>query len=484
MEELKELFKGFTQQIESFLSNKKKVQEYCDSIVLDRENRILILRRTPMDDFMPGKWSLPGGKLEEGESLQQGALRELCEESNLVVNPFSSVGYLKTLKNNDGSKSHYFKFLLDSQEDSLNIVLDVNEHSEWKWIDWWEIDEYDFLFDLGSRIKQLLDVENSSKLPLVPVSEYKLTGFEIESLEDFLSKSNTILDDLLDSGEINDEKYLLLKAELDGMSNKDGSRGGKLVKVQRIDKNGKKTTKWVKPEEAQQERQKTSTEQSEQKKQSFDDNKLQDFAKQSSEEQLNNTIKNSGDEKLRQVAHQELDRRKKEEHIQEEKSGTKEEESNKEEGFKIGQEIYAWGRKFKISDLSLLESKSLIGVEDVSGRSMGNIPVEKIKLTKEVKNKVDTKKTISEKSSSEFKKTLTSFLKEYDRATKILKNSSSSDNNSFEQQVKIKKDTIEQQEWFNTIKKFIREFESDNGVTVKTGHNEIDSKLEKMNKNN
>jgi 8-oxo-dGTP diphosphatase len=52
------------------------------AVVVDRD-RVLLVQRG--HEPAKGKWSLPGGILELGESLVQGVVREVEEESGLVV---------------------------------------------------------------------------------------------------------------------------------------------------------------------------------------------------------------------------------------------------------------------------------------------------------------------------------------------------------------------------------------------------------------
>ncbi len=55
--------------------------------VILHEDRVLLVKRgqAPLE----GEWSLPGGVLELGESLEAGLRREIFEETALVVEPLS-----------------------------------------------------------------------------------------------------------------------------------------------------------------------------------------------------------------------------------------------------------------------------------------------------------------------------------------------------------------------------------------------------------
>ncbi|MGH3191551.1 MAG: NUDIX hydrolase [Streptosporangiaceae bacterium] len=53
-------------------------------VVIDDQNRVLLLNQ---DTDTGRNWSLPGGKIEHGESLAQALVREVREETGLDIEP-------------------------------------------------------------------------------------------------------------------------------------------------------------------------------------------------------------------------------------------------------------------------------------------------------------------------------------------------------------------------------------------------------------
>ncbi|MGP4088357.1 NUDIX hydrolase [Streptomyces sp. KR55] len=53
------------------------------AVVVDQQGRVLLVRRSETERFLPRVWGVPCGKLEPDESAADGALRELKEETGL-----------------------------------------------------------------------------------------------------------------------------------------------------------------------------------------------------------------------------------------------------------------------------------------------------------------------------------------------------------------------------------------------------------------
>jgi 8-oxo-dGTP diphosphatase len=55
------------------------------AIVTDAQGRVLLIKRGHPP--AQGRWTIPGGRVERGETLQQALLRELLAETGLVAKP-------------------------------------------------------------------------------------------------------------------------------------------------------------------------------------------------------------------------------------------------------------------------------------------------------------------------------------------------------------------------------------------------------------
>ena len=75
------------------------------AIVFDDAGRVLLVKRGT--EPMMGRWSLPGGLLELGETLIEGVQREVAEETGLIVRPEAIVEAVDRIyRDSDDEKSH------------------------------------------------------------------------------------------------------------------------------------------------------------------------------------------------------------------------------------------------------------------------------------------------------------------------------------------------------------------------------------------
>ncbi len=79
------------------------------AVVVDR-GRVLLVRRG--QEPLKGHWSLPGGALELGESLNEGLVREVREETGLIVEPVELVELLDRI-HREGERVRYHYVIAD-----------------------------------------------------------------------------------------------------------------------------------------------------------------------------------------------------------------------------------------------------------------------------------------------------------------------------------------------------------------------------------
>jgi 8-oxo-dGTP diphosphatase len=79
------------------------------AVVVDK-GRVLLVRRG--SEPLKGHWSLPGGLLEVGESLSEGVVREVREETGLTVQPVELVELLDRI-HRDGERVRYHYVIAD-----------------------------------------------------------------------------------------------------------------------------------------------------------------------------------------------------------------------------------------------------------------------------------------------------------------------------------------------------------------------------------
>lgn len=118
------------------------------TIALISNNKLLLLRRGQSAPWMPGRYCLPGGKLEKNESLIHCALRELNEETGIVLNETLipvTINY-----NNFYSKIVYT--LISKNDFHVNLNW---EHDNYVWSSYSESSNISLVTSLPTTIKYL-----------------------------------------------------------------------------------------------------------------------------------------------------------------------------------------------------------------------------------------------------------------------------------------------------------------------------------------
>ncbi|MDF1497293.1 MAG: NUDIX hydrolase [Patescibacteria group bacterium] len=122
------------------------------------QNKILLLKRSNNESFLPGKWEVPGGGVDVGESLEQGVMREVKEEAGIEVIIKDLFGYFEFV---DGKGRHTvnlnFLCTVDAEHGDVDVAL--GEMQEARWVELEDFDDVDFTSrNMSDACKRALEI--------------------------------------------------------------------------------------------------------------------------------------------------------------------------------------------------------------------------------------------------------------------------------------------------------------------------------------
>jgi len=124
---------------EAEAKKKEKITKNACAIIVDKDNKILLLKRADeKDTWMPNKWALVGGGVEKNETPLQAVEREIKEETGLEIKKFVSSFNLQRNSSNSIEYMFVCRFNGDPTEINLN-----QENTRYGWFDTGEMEFLD-----------------------------------------------------------------------------------------------------------------------------------------------------------------------------------------------------------------------------------------------------------------------------------------------------------------------------------------------------
>jgi ADP-ribose pyrophosphatase YjhB (NUDIX family) len=113
-------------------------------VMVKCKDKVLLCKRNNQGSF-PGMWSIPGGKLEENETTQEGAKREFLEETAVDISDadLQFIGLIPR-HTRDGKKikglMYVYQLNVETEiEPDLENAIDGEEHTDWGYFNLREI---------------------------------------------------------------------------------------------------------------------------------------------------------------------------------------------------------------------------------------------------------------------------------------------------------------------------------------------------------
>ena len=106
--------------------------------VIVLEGRVLLVRRGAAP--ARGLWAIPGGGLRLGETLQQGAEREILEETGIVIRAGAPVFICDSFERDDEGRFRFHYVIVDLSADYISGEVKASDDAlEARWISTAEI---------------------------------------------------------------------------------------------------------------------------------------------------------------------------------------------------------------------------------------------------------------------------------------------------------------------------------------------------------
>ena len=115
----------------------------------DRQE-FLLVKRADSKDQHPGMWEFPGGKVDDGETPKEAALREMKEETGLTGQVIRSGEPGVVDYPGESYKIYPFLVMVEDEEVSLSA-----EHSDFEWIKPEKLDEFDVIKGLSDELRSV-----------------------------------------------------------------------------------------------------------------------------------------------------------------------------------------------------------------------------------------------------------------------------------------------------------------------------------------
>lgn len=111
-------------------------------VVVWKQGQVLLIRRGKPP--MKGRWSLPGGRQELGETTRETAHREILEETGLTIKLGNLLDVIDTVRRDDAGTIQYHFTLVDFDADwQAGEALASSDAEAATWADPAKLERYD-----------------------------------------------------------------------------------------------------------------------------------------------------------------------------------------------------------------------------------------------------------------------------------------------------------------------------------------------------
>lgn len=123
-------------------------------LLTDKDGKVLILKRSTDSKTNPGKWELPGGKVDQGESFDHALIREVYEETKLKIDLEHVIG----VSEQNLLVIRAVHIIMSGKIIEGDLTLS-HEHEGYAWVFFENLDEY----ELADWLHDFVTNQNTSE---------------------------------------------------------------------------------------------------------------------------------------------------------------------------------------------------------------------------------------------------------------------------------------------------------------------------------
>lgn len=132
--------------------------QFAQKALIIKDNKLLMIKKSSKDPINSNKWEVPGGRKQTGESLDEHIIREVKEETSLIVNPkeiFDMYQFCVPINNENVTVVCVARFC-DLLDGKIKITEDEIDDIIWANIDS-DLLNYDLIPDIRNTIEKLVN---------------------------------------------------------------------------------------------------------------------------------------------------------------------------------------------------------------------------------------------------------------------------------------------------------------------------------------
>lgn len=135
--------------IQEFFHYIDSTKHQAAMVIGTRDNEVLILKRSPREKWMQGRWNLPGGQVEKGETPINAARRECQEETGITPQNLELLYRVE--------KPSIILWVYSAQIPEGQVLLDPRESADYAWVNAETVGMYDYVPDCERWIRSIVE---------------------------------------------------------------------------------------------------------------------------------------------------------------------------------------------------------------------------------------------------------------------------------------------------------------------------------------